>query len=389
MALPLLYNLRSVRVRWRVTLLAVLGIALVVAVCAVLMATAEGFATALRSTGRSDNAIVVQRGSPSELMSHVPLEERNVILLDERLARGVDGQVLASWERVLVLSLRRRSDGRRTNVLLRAVPPAAFQVRGEIRLVAGRRFTPGLPELIVGRRIQDRVRGAGLGSTLRYGGVDFGIVGVFESAGAAFESEVWGDSDTLSGLFHSAPGSNSLVARMKDPSQIPALDHWLKTQPQMQLRAVSERQYYEDQSGPVVIPLETLAALVALIMGVGAVFGAMNTMYAIVAARTREIGTLRALGFSRGTILLSFVLESALLALVGGAAGCLLASVVQGQATGASNLQSLSGVAFAFRVTPGIVSAGLLFALAMGVVGGLLPALRAARLPIAAAIRAV
>src|SRR5512143_302047 len=186
MALPLLYNLRSVRVRWRVTLLAVLGIALVVAACAVLMATAAGFATALRSTGRSDNAIVVQRGSPSELMSHVPLEERNAILVDERFARGADGQMLASWERVLVLSLRRKSDGRRTNVLLRAVPPDAFQVRGEIRLTSGRRFTRGLAELIVGRRIQDRVRGVGLGSRLRYGGVDFRIVGVFESAGAAF-----------------------------------------------------------------------------------------------------------------------------------------------------------------------------------------------------------
>jgi putative ABC transport system permease protein len=374
-------------VRWRVTLLAVLGIALVVAVCAVLMATAEGFATALRSTGRSDTAVVVQRGSPSELMSHVPLEERNAILVDERLARGADGHALASWERVLVLSLRRKSDSRRTNVLLRAVPPTAFVVRGETRLTSGRRFTPGLAELIVGRRIQDRVGGVGLGSTLRYGGVDFKIVGVFESAGAAFESEVWGDFDTLSGLFHFAPGSNSLVVRMRDASRIPDLDRWLRTQPQMQLRAVPERQYYDDQSGPVVTPLKTLAALVALIMGVGAVFGAMNTMYAIVASRTREIGTLRALGFSRCAILLSFVMESALLALVGGVAGCLLASLVQGRATGASNLRSLSEVAFAFRMTPGIASAGLLLAFTMGVLGGLLPALRAARLPIATAVR--
>jgi ABC-type lipoprotein release transport system permease subunit len=320
-------------------------------------------------------------------MSHVPLDDRNTILADHRLARGEDGQALASWEWVMVLSLPKKTDGRRTNVTLRAVPPRAFEVRGGIRMTTGRRFTPGLDEVIVGRRIMDRVRRLELGGTLRYRRKEFKIVGVFESEGAAFESEVWGDFDTLGALFRFGAGSNSLVVRIKDPAQIPALDRWIRSQPQMQLRAEPERQYYEDQAGPVAKALKTLAALVALIMGVGAVFGAMNTMYAIVAARIREIGTLRALGFSRRAILFSFVLESGFLALVGGVLGCLLASTMHGYATGAANLQSLSEVAFAFRITPGIVASGLAFAVAMGVAGGLLPAVRAARLSIARAVR--
>jgi putative ABC transport system permease protein len=387
MALPLFYNVRNVRQRWRLALLAILGVALVVAVCTVLMSMAEGFATALRSTGLPDNAIIVQRGSGSEQTSAVPLEHRNAILADHRLVRAPDGQALASWERVMILSLPRRKDGRRANVTLRAVPPRAFEVRGGIRVTQGRRFAAGLDEIIIGRRIMERVRGLGVGGTLRYGGKQFRIVGVFESDGAAFESEVWGDFDTLSSLLRYGAGSSSLVVRMKDRSQIQALDRWIRQQPQMQLRALPERQYYESQAGPVANTLKLLAALVALITGVGAAFGAMNTMYAVVAARTREIGTLRALGFSRRAILLSFVVESTLVALVGGIVGCLLASAIQGHATSASNLQTLSEVAFAFRITPAIVASSLAFAMAMGVAGGLLPAVRAARLPIAGAVR--
>jgi putative ABC transport system permease protein len=178
-----------------------------------------------------------------------------------------------------------------------------------------------------------------------------------------------------------------MVVRMNDPAQIPALDHWIRTQPGMRLRAVPESQYYEAQAGPVTTVLKGLAALVAVIMGFGAVFGAMNTMYAIVAARTREIGTLRAVGFSRRAILFSFVAEAAFLALIGGILGCLLAFTMNGYTTGTSNLQTFSEVAFAFRVTPAIIAASLTFAVVMGVAGGLLPALRASRLPIAAAVR--
>jgi putative ABC transport system permease protein len=387
MALPLSYNVRNVFVRWQVTLLAIGGIALVVAVFTVLMSMSEGFRIALKSTGRTDNAIIVQRGSASELTSGVPLDQRSLIVVDERVARGADGKPLASWEWVVVIAQPKATDGLPTNVTVRAVPPQSFEVRGGIRIVEGRNFTPGLDEVIVGRKLLERIQGLRLGGTVKYQRKEFRIVGLFESQGGAFESEIWGDFDVFGQIFQRGSGSNSLLVRMKDPAQIPALDRWIRSNPQMQLQAVQERQYYEEQAGPLASMLKTLANFVAFIMGIGAVFGAMNTMYAIVAARTREIGTLRALGFSRRAILFSFVLESAFLALLGGGIGCLLAFPMNGFSTGTGQTQSFSEIAFAFRITPAILTTGMLFALLMGVVGGLLPALRGARLPITRALR--
>jgi putative ABC transport system permease protein len=387
MALPLYYNVRNVRVRWQVTLLAVVGIALVVAVFAVLMSMSEGFATALRSTGRPDNAMIVQRGSGSELTSAVPLADRNMIVVDDRVARDASGQPLASWEWVVVIGLPKISDGMPANVTLRAVTPRAFEVRGGIEVVEGRSFTPGLDEVIVGRKLLSRIRGLELGGNVRYQQKLFRIVGLFESSGGAFESEIWGDFDTLGAIFQRGAGSNSLVVRMKDPSAIPELDRWIRAQPQMQLQALSERRYYEEQAGPLARTLRGLATFVAVVMGVGAVFGAINTMYAIVASRTREIGTLRALGFSRRSILASFLIESVILAVVGGAVGCLLAFPMNGFSTGTGQTQSFSEIAFAFRITPGIVAVGMAFAVLMGLLGGLLPALRGSRMPITSALR--
>jgi putative ABC transport system permease protein len=385
-ALPLSYNVRNLRVRWQVTLLAVMGIALVVSALTVLMAMSEGFATALRSTGRKDNAIVVQRGSGSELTSGVPIDQRNLIIVDERVARGQDGQPLMSPEWVVVLNLPKK-DGQPTNVTLRAVTQKAFEVRGGVELVSGRTFTPGLDEVIVGRKLVDRLQDVGLGKQVKYQRKEFGVVGVFASQGGAFESEIWGDFDVLGQEFQRGAGSNSLVVRMKDASQIPALDRWIRAQPQMQLQAVEERKYYEDQAGPLARSLRALAMFVAFVMGIGAVFGAMNTMYAIVAQRTREVGTLRALGFKRRAILLAFVIESVCLALVGGAIGCLLAMPMNGFSTGTGQTQSFSEIAFAFRITPQIVTSGMTLAALLGLIGGLLPALRASRLPITTALR--
>jgi ABC-type lipoprotein release transport system permease subunit len=386
-ALPLSYNVRNLRVRWQVTLLAISGIALVVAVFAVLMSMSEGFATALRSTGRKDNAIIVQRGSASEMTSGVPLDQRNQIIVDERVARGPDGQPLMSPEWVIVISLLKANDGQPTNVTMRAVTPRAFEVRGGVQLAEGRRFSPGLDEVIVGRKLVDRMQGMRVGGTVKYQRKAFQIVGLFESQGGAFESEIWGDLDVLGAEFERGSGSNSLVVRMRNPADIPALDKWIRAQPQMQLQAVEERKYYADQAGPLAKALRALASFVAVVMGFGAVFGAMNTMYAIVSARTREIGTLRALGFSRRAILFSFVTESVFLAVVGGALGCLLAFPMNGFSTGTGQTQSFSEIAFAFRITPGIVMTSMLFAAVMGLIGGLLPALRGARLPITSALR--
>jgi putative ABC transport system permease protein len=387
MALPLYYNVRNVRVRWQVTLLAIGGIALVVAVFAVLMSMAEGFRAALKSTGRTDNAIIVQRGSASELTSAVPLADRNMIVVDDRVARDASGQPLASWEWVVVIGLPRATDGQPANVTLRAVTPRAFEVRGGIRIVEGRTFSPGLDEVIVGRTLTQRIRGLTLGGTVPYQQKQFRIVGLFDSGGDAFESEIWGDFDTFGAIFQRGAGSNSLVVRMKDPATIPELDRWIRAQPQMQLQALEERRYYVEQAGHLARILRSLATFVAFVMGVGAVFGAMNTMYAIVAARTREIGTLRALGFSRRAILGSFLIESVFLAIVGGAIGCALAFPMNGFSTGTGQTQSFSEIAFKFQITPAIVVTGLVFSLVMGILGGLLPALRGARLPIPSALR--
>lgn len=387
MALPLSYNIRNVRVRWQVTLLAISGIALVVAVFAVLLSMSAGFQMALRATGRPDNALIVQRGSASELTSGIRIDDRNTILSDERIARRPDGSAMASWDWVVVMSLPKIDNAGSTNVTLRAVTPQAFDVRGGIEVVEGRNFTPGLDEVIVGRKIMGRVQGITLGQRLKYMNKSFNVVGVFESQGGAFESEIWGDYDVMGAMFNRGAGSNSVTVRMKDASQIPALDRWIRAQPQMQLQAVPETKYYSDQAGPLAAILKGLAAFVALVMGVGAVFGAMNTMYAIVASRTREIGTLRALGFSRFSILFSFVLESMFLALLAGAIGCLLALPMNGFSTGTAQTQSFSEVAFSFQLTPEILLGGMAFAGVMGLIGGLLPALRAARMPITRALR--
>jgi putative ABC transport system permease protein len=387
MALPLYYNVRNVRVRWQVTLLAVCGIALVVAAFAVLTSMSEGFKAALRSTGRTDNAIIVQRGSGSELTSGVGIDARNQIIVDERIARGADGQPLASPEWVVVIGLPKKETKEPINVTLRAVTPRAFEVRTGITLVEGRMFKQGLDEVIVGRKLLDRIEGLGLGQPVKYQRKQLNIVGVFESQGGAFESEVWGDFDVLGALFQRGAGSNSVAVRMKNPADIASLDQWIRAQPNLQLQAVEERKYYEDQAGPVASALRYLAWSVAVIMGVGAVFGAMNTMYAIVAARTREIGTLRALGFSRRSILGAFLIESVFLALIGGAVGCLLALPMNGYTSGTGQTASFSELAFAFRITPAIMMWCMIFAAVMGIVGGLLPSFRGARMPITSALR--
>jgi putative ABC transport system permease protein len=384
MALPLSYNLRNLRVRWQVTLLSVAGIALVVAVFITVLAMATGFRTTLRATGRTDNAIVTQKGSQSELTSGIPLEQAKVIMVDSRVARDAAGP-LASPEIVVVTTLPRRADGEPTSVLTRGVTGRAFDVRGGVRLVEGRRFKSGLRELVVGRGIQTRVRGLDLGSQVKMQGQLWDVVGVFAADGNGFESEIWGDLDVLTGAFKRQGYYESVVVRLADPATRAAFAEELDKNPQMKVDLKGERRYYDEQSGTVVTALIGLATFVSLIMGAGAVFAAMNTMYGIVAGRSREIGTLRALGFSRVGILFSFMVESLLLALVGGVLGCLVALPAHGM-TGAT-VSNFSEIAFAFRITPGMMAGAIVFALVMGFWGGVLPALRAARLPITAALR--
>jgi putative ABC transport system permease protein len=368
-----------------VTLLSIVGIALAVTVLVALTAMASGFRIALRSTGRTDNAMVIEKGMGSELMSDVPIESAAAIVVDSRIARGPDGLALASPEIQSLISLPRTNERAQVNVAVRGVTPRAFAVRGGLRIVEGRRFTLGLPEVIVGERIRDRF-GLGLGSRLMIRRSNWEVVGVFASEGSGFESEIWGDLHTLAGPLRRSQSYQAIVLRLADPGALPGLVRALETDPRMRVQVKQERQFYEDQAGGVVRALTALALFVALIMGLGAAFTAMNTMYAIAATRTREVGTLRALGFSRMSILSCFVAESLALAVLGGLLGCALALPANGlsSATYGANWAEL---AFAFRTTPAVLGFGLVFAGMVGTLGGLLPALRAARLPITAALR--
>jgi len=387
MALPVLsYNLRNVRQRWRVTVLAIGGISLVVAVFVILVALASGLRIALAATGSPQNAIAVQRGSVQELTSGISREDALVLADDRRVARGAAGRALASPEIVVAATLPRKADGTLTNVQFRGVSHMAFEVRAGVKIVAGRAFSPGLTEVIVGARLPERYSGADIGSTIRLQKRDWKVVGVFAAEGSSFESEVWADLDAVASAFNREGAYQSVSLRLVDPGTVSAWAGEVARNPRLRVDLKPERQFYEDQAGPVGAALFVLAIFVSFVMAVGAVFGAMNTMYAVVAQRTREIGTLRALGFSRTSILLSFVVESMLIALVAGVIGVLLALPANGLTAATGNV-TFSDLAFAFRVTPPAIAAGLVFALLMGLVGGLLPAFRAARLPITAALR--
>ena len=387
MALPLTYNIRNLRQRWKVTLLAIFGIGLVVAVFVTLLAMENGFKIALRSTGSPLNGIVTQRGSMSELTSWINIGDANVIAVDPRVARDSAGKPMASCEVVILTTRPRRSDNQPANITFRGVSPEGFKVRNNVKIVEGRSFTPGLYEAIVGKKIADRVTGLNIGDTISVQKRNFKVVGLFTADGSSFESEIWGDYDAMAPAIGRNGGCESLTLRLSDPRTLPAFDKELRANPRVQLQIDSEPKYYENLAGPTAGALLGLAAFVAVVMGIGAVFGAMNTMYAIVAQRTREVGTLRALGFSRFSILFSFVLESVLLALIGGVLGCLVAFAMNGYTAGTGQTQSFSEMAFAFRITPPVLIFGLVFAALMGFIGGLLPAFRAARMPITRALR--
>jgi putative ABC transport system permease protein len=387
MALPLTYNIRNLRQRWKVTLLAITGIALVVAVFVTLLAMESGFRLALRSTGSPLNGIITQRGSTSELTSWIAIADAQVIMVDPHVARDNAGKPMASCEVVILANKPRRSDGQPANITFRGVPQEVFKVRNNVKIVEGRNFTPGLYEIIVGKKMADRVTGLNIGDSIAVQKHDFKVVGLFTAEGSSFESEIWGDYDAMAPAIGRNGGCSSLTVRMSNPATLSQFDKEVRANPRVQLEVDSEPKYYEDQAGPVAGALLGLAGFVAVVMGIGAVFGAMNTMYAIVSQRTREIGTLRALGFSRFSILLSFVLESTLLALIGGVLGCLLAFTMNGYTAGTGQTQSFSEMAFAFQITPKVLIIGLLFAVFMGLIGGLLPAFRASRMAITRALR--
>jgi putative ABC transport system permease protein len=382
------YNLRSIFARKGTAAMTALGIAMVVATFVITLALAQGFRATLVSSGLPGNAIVLRQGALSENVSVVPRDAIPLVETLPQVARDADGRPLASPELLVIISRPRRSDGQPANVPLRGVGARSFDIRSSVRFIEGRRFQPGLSEIVVGRLAAERFQGLTLGSSIRFGSNSWTVVGIFAADDAAYESEVWGDVDLMLPAFQ-RPAYQSITVRLSDPEALDSFNAALASDNRLELGAQSERDYYASQSVLMTTMIRILGSFVTLILSVGAMFGAMNTMYAAVAYRIREIGTLRALGFSRLRIMGAFIAESVLLALIGGVIGCLIALPVHGVSTGTTNWQSFSEVAFRFRITPALLAGGLAFAAVMGALGGLLPAIRAARLPIAQALREI
>lgn len=387
MALPLVYNVRSVRARWVSAVVAVLGIAGTVGVFVAMLALASGFQAAVVTSGSPENALVRRAGATAEMESAVPLDQVRVIEEAPGVARGPDGP-LVSAEVVVVAAFPLKSTGTDANVQVRGVSSRVRSVRPGVRLAAGRFFRPGLPELVVGGNATRAYLGLALDDRVRFGGGDWTVVGVFDAGGSAFDSELWCDADVLNQVYQRPRGIfQSVTARLASPDAFPAFQQALAGDPRLTVQVDREVDYYRKQSRQVSTLIAVLGTLVAMVMGLGAVLGALNTMYSAVAERGREIATLRAIGFGVGSVVVSFVLEALLIALAGGVLGCLAVIPLNGFTTGTINWQTFSHLAFAFRVTPQLLLAGLLFALAMGLAGGLPPAIRAARAPVAAALR--
>jgi ABC-type lipoprotein release transport system permease subunit len=338
------------------------------------------------STGSPQNALLLRKGADSEISSGITRESVAIIRANPAVALDPNGRPAASAELVVVANKERLGQTGSSNVTVRGVDPTAIGVRANIKIIQGRMFTPGTDEVIVGRRIAPRFANCRIGDHIRFQQREFVVVGHFEAAGSAFESEIWGDAAVL-GPALDRDGFQSVTLRMKDPSRFDALKRELEADPRLQVQVKRESAFYAEQSLMLTNIIRFMGTFITIIMAVGAMFGAMNTMYAAVAQRTREIATLFVLGFSKGAVMLSFMIESVLLAVVGGVIGCLLAIPINGIATSTTNFQSFSEVAFAFRVTPGTLIAGLIFATIMGVVGGFLPSLRAARQSLAASLR--
>ena len=385
MKIPLIYNIRSVRQRPVSTLTTALGMALVVLVFIGMMALSRGFQAAVTETGSRENVIVVRSGADSELISGIGREAAATIAAMPFVAEGADGRPLVSPEVYVLISLDRLGGGDAL-VVARGINPEAFEVRKNVEIVAGRMINPGAPEILVGKSIVGRFAGTGIGESINFANRDWTVVGHFAAAGSAFESEIWGENEqfmpALRGEFF-----QSLTFRMKDPSAFESIKRTLEADPRLPVDAHREYDFYANQSILLTQLLNFAALFIAGIMAIGAIFGAINTMYAAVGARAPEIAVLLTLGFRPFSVLSSFLFEALVIAFLGGVLGGLLALPLNGIVTSTTNWQSMSEVAFAFRVTPDLLLRGLIFALVMGFIGGFLPARRAARQPVVQSAR--
>ncbi len=386
MALPIKYNLRNLIVRKGSTLATAFTIGLTVAVFLMVMALARGIDMTLSSSGEPLNLIVVREGSTAELNSSVSREQFNDLRYLDGVVREGD-EPLASAEMITLIYKPRKGMSQGSNVTVRGVQPMSFKLHSGFNITSGKTFQPGLTEAVVSKRISERFQGLDVGDKFRIQTTDYTVVGVFESSGKAFESEIWVDLNSLASTTKRESFSTALL-RVKDEGTLAALSKRITEDPKLHLKALSERKFYEDQQGIASGMLKGLAVFISFIMAVGAGFAGMNTMYAAVARRTKEIGTLRVLGFGRLSILIAFLLESIAVALVGATIGILLALPLNFVSTGSANWATFSELAFNFRLTFDLMGWGLLFGAIIGFVGSLLPSIRASRLRIVEALRA-
>jgi len=387
MAIPFVYNVRNVAQRPVGTITTAIGIGLTVAVLLAALALAQGFESTLETTGSPNNAFVLRKGADNEIDSGIALDAAAVLASNPGVAVGPDGRSLASLEMLTTTNLERRGQNGSSNIRVRGVNPATIGMRAVPTIVEGRMFTPGTDEVIVGATIAPRFAGRGVGEVLKFQKRPFKVVGHFTTGGTSFESEIWGDAGVLMPVFHREGGYQVVALRMRDPARFDALKKELEGDPRLGVQVTRENEFYAEQSRALTALLRGIGIFITLIMAIGALFGAANTMFAAVSGRTREIATLLVLGFSPFAVMASFVTESVLIALAGGVLGCLLALPINGITTSTTNFQSFSEMAFKFQVTPALMVAALVFAAAMGVLGGFFPALRAARQPIARTLR--
>ena len=379
-------NVKSIPERWAPSLVIVIGLAGVVAVFTALLAMATGFESTLKSTGRADVGVVMRGGSETELNSGLDRESSDLIKQAKGVRIGANGRPVASGEMTIIAELLRAGSLKdASNITLRGVDPEAFALRPQLKIVEGRNFTPGLRELIVGRGVTRQFAGAGLGKAVRMRGSDWAVVGIFES-GDANESELWTDIAVARTTF-GRTGSNSVRVALDGPDGFDKVKASLTGDPRLTVDVVREVDYFSGQTKQFRKTIGVLAGVVTIIMALGAVFAALNSMYAAVAARGKEIATLRAIGFGGGPVLLSVMIEALLLALAGGLLGAIIAYVLFNNLSVSTLGQNFTQVVFNFKVTPELVARGLIISIVIGMIGGLLPAIRAARLPVTTGLR--
>lgn len=379
-------GLRSIPARLGPSLVIFVGLAGVVAVFTALLAMAEGFRSTLEATGRDDVALVLRGGSQAELNSGLTREQAMIVKQAPGVLTGAGGQPLASSEMVVIAELVKTGETSGSNITVRGVEPAAFALRPRLRIVEGRNFQAGLRELIVGRGVAQQFESARIGQTLRMRGSEWTVVGIFES-GDANDSELWADVEVAQSTFNRR-GFSSVRVQFDDAAGRAAIEAALKADPRVNVEIQTERQYFSGQTRQFRQTIGALAGVVTAIMALGALFAALNTMYAAVGTRAREIATLRAIGFGGAPVVVSVMIESLLLALLGGIVGAVLAYVLFNNMAVSTLGSNFTQVVFRFSVTPALVQRGLVIALVIGLVGGLLPAIRAARLPVTTALRA-